>query len=735
MAINDPTVSRFRVSPSNNKIVNLVDEEGSSKTVRESGVDPESMFNPFNPDELYQKKGDYSIYEDMMKDDQVAVAMSIKKDLIIGSGWHIALKESAEGDEEIKRDVEVALSEDIETSFDDILDEILTAYEFGFSVSEKQFKRRDDGSVTVKNVRTRHPVSWLFHQDKFGNISRYEQQGTTSEFNDIDPSSLIHFVNNPRFGGPYGTSDLRAAYTAWFIKKQIIRFYAIFLEKAASPTPIGKYDRKIALDQEIQDLHNTLKKLQSSTALTIPKDLEVSFLEQKSNGDSYTKGINLFNMFIGRALFVPDLLGFQGGETTGGAQALGREQMKVFFKHIMRRRRNLENLVNHHLVQPLVLLNHGDIENFPKFRLNPIEEEQAAANAKLWLEAVKGRSFPVTLEEINHFKRIIDFPETPEEEMEPDPIDDVAAGDPPPAPDKPDVDPEPEEVDPDDVRPDARFSREHYAKAFNLPPGDYHKKTNFKAIENQLNSQEDLLMARARPVIREIFDKFSAKLRKMDVTKVNRLKKLEDLKLPKRELAKFGKILEGSLIESFQESKQRAASDLNKENFAVQPADEFLRTLAEENFNFINDWEFNVTKRARVEIIAAVKDGRPISSVIDVLEEDEISKAAVATQRYSRTKFTEVMNKGRIAFFKESGVVSAYQYSAILDDRTTTICRGLHGKIFKAGEEPVPPLHFNCRSVLVPITQFEEFKTDSKVGKRNIQEFIEAEKGKGFSKQ
>lgn len=41
----------------------------------------------------------------------------------------------------------------------------------------------------------------------------------------------------------------------------------------------------------------------------------------------------------------------------------------------------------------------------------------------------------------------------------------------------------------------------------------------------------------------------------------------------------------------------------------------------------------------------------------------------------------------------------------------------------------------NCRSLLVPLTKYEEFKVDTKVGDQDIDAFIEENKGKGFSTQ
>ncbi len=87
-----------------------------------------------------------------------------------------------------------------------------------------------------------------------------------------------------------------------------------------------------------------------------------------------------------------------------------------------------------------------------------------------------------------------------------------------------------------------------------------------------------------------------------------------------------------------------------------------------------------------------------------------------------------------MSFFEDSGVVAAYQYSAILDDVTSDICAGLDGKIFEAGSEPIPPLHFNCRSLLIPITKYEDYKASEKAGGQPIDQFIEENKGSGFAK-
>ena len=68
--------------------------------------------------------------------------------------------------------------------------------------------------------------------------------------------------------------------------------------------------------------------------------------------------------------------------------------------------------------------------------------------------------------------------------------------------------------------------------------------------------------------------------------------------------------------------------------------------------------------------------------------------------------------------------LDGFRYSAILDSRTTEVCRFLDGKIFKPTDPELasltPPNHFNCRSSIVPlvvgvISHPPDFKVDPKV--------------------
>jgi len=80
--------------------------------------------------------------------------------------------------------------------------------------------------------------------------------------------------------------------------------------------------------------------------------------------------------------------------------------------------------------------------------------------------------------------------------------------------------------------------------------------------------------------------------------------------------------------------------------------------------------------------------------------------------RFARTFVNTVYNNTHSEVYKKSGVVKYVQFTAYLDSRTSDICRMMHGTIIDVERADLmkPPLHFNCRSRLIPY--FGEVKRD-----------------------
>ena len=73
-------------------------------------------------------------------------------------------------------------------------------------------------------------------------------------------------------------------------------------------------------------------------------------------------------------------------------------------------------------------------------------------------------------------------------------------------------------------------------------------------------------------------------------------------------------------------------------------------------------------------------------------------------QGLARTATNAIATEARNAFFLANReFFDAEIYVATLDSRTTPICRSLDGTRYKVGEGRYPPLHWNCRSIRVPL--------------------------------
>lgn len=132
------------------------------------------------------------------------------------------------------------------------------------------------------------------------------------------------------------------------------------------------------------------------------------------------------------------------------------------------------------------------------------------------------------------------------------------------------------------------------------------------------------------------------------------------------------------------------------------------RTLAE----WIKTQERNDAQRIATQIrLGRMLREPPERIARRVLGEARVVGANGATES-ARRRLTElvglagvfVLNAAQREFFVvNDGIFDRELYVAVLDDRTTNICRSLNGKVFAIGSGPYPPLHFWCRSVRIAL--------------------------------
>lgn len=90
---------------------------------------------------------------------------------------------------------------------------------------------------------------------------------------------------------------------------------------------------------------------------------------------------------------------------------------------------------------------------------------------------------------------------------------------------------------------------------------------------------------------------------------------------------------------------------------------------------------------------------------------DDYAVSMSSAMRIVRTESAFFSGQGELQAMKDLGI-KKYQYYAIMDKRTSDICRDLDGEIFLYEDaqegENYPPMHPNCRSRAVPLMEDEE---------------------------
>ena len=117
----------------------------------------------------------------------------------------------------------------------------------------------------------------------------------------------------------------------------------------------------------------------------------------------------------------------------------------------------------------------------------------------------------------------------------------------------------------------------------------------------------------------------------------------------------------------------------------------------------------------RRRVLQGLEEGETVDQIVRGLkgtrtEKGILSKSEAGVDTLVRTAATSESAAAREETFRELGVTH-YRFVATLDSRTTLRCATLDGKVEKVGEGPVPPLHPNCRSTVVPDFGDEPFGT------------------------
>jgi SPP1 gp7 family putative phage head morphogenesis protein len=703
--------------------------------IEDSGLYSEGSITKYDPDDLKGSKG-HGIYAKMMIDDQVKGVIQFKIHAVLSRNYFFDIGTDDSGQPRPEHEDMVKFFEKTITlmkgSFSDKLAGVLSALPHGFSVSEKVYTAIPwDGRTYwgIKDIKLRPQDSFDggFVVDKHGNVERLEQK-TGSNRVQVPIKKVIHFVHQPEVDIHYGDSDLRACYRNYWSKDNIIKFQNIHLERHAGGFIWAKVKGKLPPDQKTS-LRDFLKNISARTGAQFPESVDLK-MEQPSTTDLFEKAIAQHDKGIAKSVLVPNLLGITEQGTTG-SYAQSQTQIGAFFWILDAIAKRLEEVLNEQLFRELAIWNFGT-EDYPPFKFQPISDEVAREIAKTWGELVSKGAATKSDSDEAYVRNLVNFPEKAEPELPEEgelPSDGVipAVGD--------WLDELPAEV------------KEQVLRQFAEKP--WLRRVNFAKIEGTMDKHDEALTSDLTDAMAAVTVSLESQIAKIwgDRSGQNvKPNEILEIKIPASVVSQIRKVTKENLVEALNESYAQAKTEIPKETFKkiirsgmdIYPAERFLKSKAMKVAGIIEKDVLSATQQVLENgikydktLYQTVESMRDNTNLVALLPEVDAAGRAINVParltNIARTNTADAVNQARSALFGSpelKGFVQAFEYSAILDEATTDICGHLNGRIMRDFGYYTPPNHFMCRSLLIPITQVDDWD-----GKTSGPPRVEPQKG------
>ncbi len=685
-------------------------------------------FQPYKEDMLFNNKG-YQVYKEMMYDDQVKAVVRFKQYSIIGRDWYFDVDQD-NPDHKLMSDFFTAMLGAVSGSFKDKLIMVLSSLINGYSIVEKlyyDFIYEGKPYWGIKDFRKLPFQTFNFEVDAHGTKKKLLQMQSMNEV-EIPLNKIIHHVHQPDVDHLYGESDLRAAHRAYWSKDITIKFRNIHLERHATGFIWAVVKGQMGTEDR-NKLEAFLNNLSSRSSIYVPEGVELNKMDAVRT-DAYEKALVQDDKAIAKSILVPNLLGLSEQGSTGSF-AQSKTQFQAFLGILNFEATRLEEVLNEQCFSELALWNFGT-DDFPRFRFEPMTDEMKMEIAKQWNELV-GKSVTKSENDEAFVRNLMGFPEKSEEEEV-----------------LPEETPQ-ENLDwlLDQPQEDMQFIK----KEFSDKP--WVRRVNFARIEKTLNTTDKMygqevadLLADARVKIEKQIAKVAGERSMGNVD----IKEISVLSFPKGVETKVKKTIRENLKNSLEKHYSFAKRELPKRKFKRvigQGMDKFQteKFLSSVAMRIGANLSQKVLSTVMTVLENAIRFDKTLTRTVgELLQSDLINylpdyeyytrggekyiravNVPARVENIVRTSNSDAMNQARMALFGDPDLkdfIQAYEYSAIMDDRTTDICAQLHGRILKDFSSYVPPNHYQCRSILIPVTIADGWN-----GKESRQPSIKPQRG------
>jgi phage gp29-like protein len=354
----------------------------------------------------------YLTYRKMQHDPQIKACLSTKKVAVLSRGWEVHPASESAADVAVGDFVRGCLNE-MRGSVLDVLYDAMDALALGVSILELNWCLRPDGLIGLTSIKAKDPAYFLFETDPFLNITAIRGLPALTALTPAasrrpSPNSgrglggglaegllpvekFVIYPFQPSYANPMGLSDLRAAWQSWFIKQQLQRWWAKYLEKFGMPTVIGSFDPKAGYGVKQQrELLSLLAAVHNESALVTPSDMQVKLLEAVRTTDSgFDEAIAYLDRSMAKSILGQSLT--SDSSDRNSTYALGAVQANVLSFYLQKLQRDLEDVVmNEQVIKRLVGYNFPPGTPMPTFHLGRVDDDRLAATAQLMQTLITG---------------------------------------------------------------------------------------------------------------------------------------------------------------------------------------------------------------------------------------------------------------------------------------------------------------------------------------------------------
>lgn len=674
------------------------------------------------------------IRRQMLKDAQVKAVVEMLKEAVLSSGWEINY--DWEVDKNLGKQMVSFLYEVLNRineqpwsagGIEDLIEKFMDALWLKKSVTELVYAHdKINEYIFVKKAKLLPPESIRLPCDHLGNLMAVEQypynienqymesgeyikEGVEPILLDMD--KIILWVNGDDYTQFHGKSELDSVYKYWFLKDFILKFWSMFVERFGAPLLIAFVKAK-----NMKAARDGLKNIITETSFALEKDDKLEIVEPEKEGNVFKMMISYCDNEITKGLLLPTLV---LGDVEAGSKSLGEIQFKFFEFRAQFVQRKLENLIRA-LIKKLIDLNFSGVKYYPVFTFKPISATQRRMMAQTFDLLVKNALIHPLEPWV---RKELQLPEVDEEfaddldlawkaKMTAGSMQVIATPTPSPSAAVTRTEAQTPQREPKPVGEGFVLTESRPAK-----------------LKVQLEKADVKLGEFLLPIVKEGIEQLISEVEKKleadkNVEFAKTPKWLKDLKFRITGLEEgmndsFDEVLVDITTEDNKHLKSlgfKTAFDIKTRAGAMRWIDQQMKDIRSGLLTYgstnANNLELRILEDTKQIVQEGLDNGLRGRDVVKNLRESLLGAKYTDAQLMAvvRTNSEAVVNQGKKGFARANkDFVKGMEFVAIIDNRTTDICRELNGKRF-AIDDPnldkyTPPLHFECRSVWDYITE------------------------------